>query len=141
MKLHLVFADETMHRVDGSRRGTETIAAMHKLHRGGERLKIDHPIKRAVATAGNQDLLAAEVFHFLDGIENGLAFIFLDAGNGRALGLEAAAARRDDDDPSMKDEPAICLHAPADRKSAVSGKCVSVRVDLGGHRIIKKKKI
>src|SRR3546814_14459451 len=29
----------------------------------------------------------------------------------------------------------------ADRKSVVSGKSVSVRVDLGGRRIIKKKKI
>src|SRR3546814_11877983 len=29
---------------------------------------------------------------------------------------------------------------PADRKSVVSGKSVSVRVDLGGRRIIKKKK-
>src|SRR3546814_11376550 len=30
--------------------------------------------------------------------------------------------------------------APGDRKSVVSGKSVSVRVDLGGRRIIKKKK-
>src|SRR3546814_13689620 len=30
--------------------------------------------------------------------------------------------------------------APADRKSVVKGKSVSVRVDLGGRRIIKKKK-
>src|SRR3546814_16936438 len=30
--------------------------------------------------------------------------------------------------------------APADRKSVVEGKSVSVRVDLGGRRIIKKKK-
>src|SRR3546814_13809460 len=30
--------------------------------------------------------------------------------------------------------------APADRKSVVSGKSVSVRVDLGGRRTIKKKK-
>src|SRR3546814_11758807 len=29
---------------------------------------------------------------------------------------------------------------PGDRKSVVSGKSVSVRVDLGGRRIIKKKK-
>src|SRR3546814_19906906 len=29
---------------------------------------------------------------------------------------------------------------PTDRKSVVSGKSVSVRVDLGGRRIIKKKK-
>src|SRR3546814_19886618 len=31
-------------------------------------------------------------------------------------------------------------HQAADRKSVVSGKSVSVRVDLGGRRIIKKKK-
>src|SRR3546814_20707857 len=31
-------------------------------------------------------------------------------------------------------------HAPEDRQSVVSGKSVSVRVDLGGRRIIKKKK-
>src|SRR3546814_19128515 len=30
--------------------------------------------------------------------------------------------------------------APADRKSVVEGKSVSVRVDIGGRRIIKKKK-
>src|SRR3546814_17711409 len=32
------------------------------------------------------------------------------------------------------------LPRPPDRKSVVSGKSVSVRVDLGGRRIIKKKK-
>src|SRR3546814_14303382 len=32
------------------------------------------------------------------------------------------------------------LYPEADRKSVVSGKSVSVRVDLGGRRIIKKKK-
>src|SRR3546814_12645595 len=33
------------------------------------------------------------------------------------------------------------LERPEDRKRVVSGKSVSVRVDLGGRRIIKKKKI
>src|SRR3546814_21044068 len=38
-------------------------------------------------------------------------------------------------------EPRLGLGATAlDRKSVVSGKSVSVRVDLGGRRIIKKKK-
>src|SRR3546814_18152898 len=32
------------------------------------------------------------------------------------------------------------LRLPSDRKSVVEGKSVSVRVDLGGRRIIKKKK-
>src|SRR3546814_11303732 len=36
--------------------------------------------------------------------------------------------------------PAADLAAAQDRKSVVSGKSVSVRVDLGGRRIIKKKK-
>src|SRR3546814_13817993 len=34
----------------------------------------------------------------------------------------------------------LALQAKLDRKSVVSGKCVSVRVDIGGRRIIKKKK-
>src|SRR3546814_20975534 len=34
-----------------------------------------------------------------------------------------------------------CLLDVGDRKSVVSGKSVSVRVDLGGRRIIKKKQI
>src|SRR3546814_16800697 len=32
------------------------------------------------------------------------------------------------------------LHAPRDRQSVVEGKSVYVRVDLGGRRILKKKK-
>src|SRR3546814_13918684 len=32
------------------------------------------------------------------------------------------------------------LNQPEDRKSVVQGQCVSVRVDLGGRRVIKKKK-
>src|SRR3546814_20233847 len=36
--------------------------------------------------------------------------------------------------------PATAQPEPGDRKSVVEGKSVSVRVDLGGRRIIKKKK-
>src|SRR3546814_11105677 len=36
--------------------------------------------------------------------------------------------------------PLTIAHAALDRKSVVEGKSVSVRVDLGGSRIIKKKK-
>src|SRR3546814_20066600 len=35
---------------------------------------------------------------------------------------------------------AVCVGGQGDRKSVVEGKSVSVRVDLGGRRIIKKKK-
>src|SRR3546814_14766107 len=41
----------------------------------------------------------------------------------------------------LKEHAVFALgHADGDRKSVVSGKSVSVRVDLGGRRIIKKKK-
>src|SRR3546814_5305486 len=42
--------------------------------------------------------------------------------------------------PLTRDGLRTC-RALADRKSVVSGKSVSVRVDLGGRRIIKKKKM
>src|SRR3546814_12579567 len=43
--------------------------------------------------------------------------------------------------PSARRSSPALYQAPAiDRKSVVSGKSVSVRVDLGGRRIIKKKK-
>src|SRR3546814_13490597 len=42
--------------------------------------------------------------------------------------------------PNLQNRIAIVTGAaPGDRKSVVSGKSVSVRVDLGGRRIIKKK--
>src|SRR3546814_20939730 len=48
----------------------------------------------------------------------------------RALELDAASIVLVHNHPSVD---------PTDRKSVVSGKSVSVRVDLGGRRIIKKK--
>src|SRR3546814_12728510 len=39
--------------------------------------------------------------------------------------------------PAVRSHP-YCSNAAEDRKSVVSGKSVSVRVDLGGRRIIKK---
>src|SRR3546814_14423680 len=46
---------------------------------------------------------------------------------------------RPDDYRDEQPETALALHQPRDRKSVVSGTSVSVRVDLGGRRIIKKK--
>src|SRR3546814_10974160 len=52
-------------------------------------------------------------------------------GYGRGGALPASRAVT----PALRERP-----APADRTSVVSGQSVSVRVDLGGRRIIKKKK-
>src|SRR3546814_16057058 len=53
-----------------------------------------------------------------------------------SLGTAARAVRRDQDS-EIKARPAP--EGGADRKSVVEGTSVSVRVDLGGRRIIKKK--
>src|SRR3546814_15117420 len=45
-----------------------------------------------------------------------------------------------DKDRFMADGDAIGREFGADRKRVVWGKCVSVRVDLGGRRLLKKKK-
>src|SRR3546814_11328019 len=42
-------------------------------------------------------------------------------------------------DPLMRDRDIEAARQAPDRKSVVSGKSVSVRVDLGGRRVIKKK--
>src|SRR3546814_20513165 len=45
-----------------------------------------------------------------------------------------------DNDVVERDDPFVTQHDCPDRKSVVEGKSVSVRVDLGGRRIIKQKK-
>src|SRR3546814_19044479 len=57
------------------------------------------------------------------------------------LGRALLAAQGDDDAVQRVDLAFGRRHAVADRKSVVSGKRVSVRVDLGGGRILKKKTI
>src|SRR3546814_17821440 len=56
-------------------------------------------------------------------------------------GRQDAASRRRRAGFLQKEPHALYRAGTADRKSVVSGKSVSVRVDLGGRRIIKKKNI
>src|SRR3546814_19340877 len=60
----------------------------------------------------------------------------------RAGDLDAAALADDalDAHPLVLSAVALPVLGRTDRKSVVAGKSVSVRVDLGGRRIIKKKK-
>ena len=63
----------------------------------GQRRQIDHPVQRAVAAAGDQDVLAAEGLHLAHGVMHADAvagiFELLDAGHRRALGLESCPRR------------------------------------------------
>src|SRR3546814_19024341 len=61
---------------------------------------------------------------------------FRDTGPGVAGGFVSAVVITD----ARRYDFVLYSDTPLDRKSVVSGKSVSVRVDLGGRRIIKKKK-
>src|SRR3546814_15566024 len=53
--------------------------------------------------------------------------------------IEAVAQRTNYRDRELAEDDSIFVRVVLDRKSVVSGKSVSVSVDLGGRRIIKKK--
>jgi hypothetical protein len=48
------------HLVDAVLRGAEAVAVMHQRQLLRDRREIDRPVERAVAAAGDQDVLAAE---------------------------------------------------------------------------------
>src|SRR3546814_11144223 len=57
-----------------------------------------------------------------------------------AAAAELRAAEAGRQIAGLRPNPSLAIDAEKDRKSVVEGKSVSVRVDLGGRRIIKKKK-
>ena len=63
----------------------------------GERMQVQRPVERGVATADDHHPLAGEGVHLAHGIEDRGALIGLDAGDGGLLGLERAAAGRNQD--------------------------------------------
>ena len=72
------------------------VAAVHQRDAVGDRLEVQRPVERAVAATDDQDVAAPEHLHLAHGVEDGRALIGLDAGDRRFLGLERAAAGRDD---------------------------------------------
>ena len=97
-EIHRAVGDELAHLVDAVGRGAEIVAAMHQRQALGQRLQIERPVERRVAAADDQDVLVAELLHLAHGVEHRLRLVGLDAGDRRTLGLERAAAGRDDDD-------------------------------------------
>src|SRR5947209_9360699 len=77
------------------RRGAKIVAAMHEGQALGDRLQVQRPVQSGIAAADDDDIAAAILLHLAHGIEDGLAFVGVDAGDGRALGLERAAAGGD----------------------------------------------
>src|SRR3546814_14145009 len=74
------------------------------------------------------------------GVPRGRQGAAVDARQGGHVRLSHRRTRRREDDRYRVHLPVGHQIQPGDRKSVVSGKSVSVRVDLGGRRIIKKKK-
>ena len=104
---------ERAHLVHAVRRGAETVAVVDKRDLFGDRLEVQCPVEGGVAAAGDDEVLAAEGVHLADRVEHGLAFISLDAGDGRALGREASAAGRDDDAARIDARAGVGRDAPA----------------------------
>lgn len=96
-EIHFIFTDQRAHLVHRIRRRAEIIAPMQKRHRFCNRLQVDRPVERGISAAGDDEILAFELIHFLDGIEDRGAFMGLKPVDGRLLRHEGPAARRDDD--------------------------------------------
>src|SRR3546814_19821374 len=94
----------------------------------------------------SSDVCSSDLIHTAIGVthEHGRALVDEQAGQFRGFleGAAAVVAQVDDDtvDFLLLQLGQQFLHiARGDRKRVVSGKSVSVRVDIGGSRIIKKK--
>src|SRR5215213_4287825 len=76
-------------------------------------MQIERPVQRRVAATDDQQILVTELLHLPHGIENGAAFISLDARHRRTLRLERSAARGDHDDLALEYLAAIGADAKA----------------------------
>ena len=68
---------------------------MQQRERLGDGLKVQGPIERGVAAADDEHVAVPEILHLAHRVEDGGAFILLDAGERRTLRREGAAARGD----------------------------------------------
>ena len=116
-QLDLSGLDQRAHLVDAVGRGAEIVTAVEQRQAFRQRLQIERPVERRVATADDEQVVVAIVLHAAHGIEDRLALVGLDARDRRPLGLERATARRDHDHLAEKRdarvggqaEAAVCL--------------------------------
>ena len=110
---NLSFGDQRAHLLDRMRRGAEIVAAMDQRQRFGEGLQVERPVEGAVAAADNHDVAPAHALRLAHRVENGMAFIALDALERRPLGRERPAACRNDHDLRQEDGAGIARQAKA----------------------------
>src|SRR3546814_19583632 len=97
-------------------------------------LKAEGTARQRTASIGEREVLRIDVVGSVDGVAKQL---------GATEGVASVTAREGGFDVLADDASALVAHAVTlitDRKSVVSGKSVSVRVDIRGRRLIKKKK-
>ena len=92
----LAFSHHGPHPFDGMRRGAELVATVQQGQAPGDGAEVQRPVKRRIAAADDQHITPLEQLHPADGVEDAGAFIGIDIGDWRLLGLEGAAARRHD---------------------------------------------
>ena len=110
-EIDFALADQRHHFVDAVGCGAEFAAPMQEREMARDRGKVERPVERAVAAADDENALAAERLDLAHRIEHRLAFVGLDPGNRRTLGLERAAAGGDDDDLALEYIALIGFHA------------------------------
>ena len=95
LEAHLAPLDQLAHLLHRVGRGAELVAAMQQRQALRDRLQVDRPVERGVATTHDQHVPAAQRFHLLDRIEHRGVLVGVDSRDRRLLGLEGSAARRD----------------------------------------------
>ena len=80
---------------------------MHKRYALRDGVQIECPVKSAITTAGNKDMLAAEILYLAYGVKYRRTFIILNTFKRRTLGCERPPACRNDHDPGFKFRPDI----------------------------------
>jgi hypothetical protein len=88
-------------------RGAELVATVHQREALRDRREVERPVQCRVAAADDEQALVAEVVHLAHGVMHRCAFIGLDAGHRRTLGLERAAAGRDHDGLRLENLAAV----------------------------------
>jgi uncharacterized caspase-like protein len=66
------------HLFDAVRGGAEIVTPVQQRHALGQRMQIERPVQRGIATADDQQILVAELLHLAHRVKHRAAFIGLD---------------------------------------------------------------
>src|SRR5262245_55363619 len=134
-EVDLPLAYERHHLVDAVGRSAELVATMQQREVTRDRREVERPVERAVAATDDEQALAAKLLHLAHRVEHGFLFKGLDAGNGRALGLERAAAGGDHHHLAFELLAGVGLHAEQRVADLLDALDHLLQMELGAERL------